>query len=201
MYSAASAGITCRTEPVTPTARVRRISRREMDSLAMLDVSLSGFVEEVLGGAPRESHDGERRIFVGIGDERCPIGDEEVLDVMRLAEAVENGGLGIGAHARGAHFVNDFSASLDAEREFPMNGGSGFVFAAHGLDDGAKRVLHVLGLKQFVIRPFEVEPQHGNAPLIDHVGIDFAVSVRIGNHLSAARKAYMAAILFAGALF
>src|SRR5258708_11634017 len=33
MYSAASAGMTCSTEPAAaPTARVRRMSRREMDS-------------------------------------------------------------------------------------------------------------------------------------------------------------------------
>src|SRR6266704_706782 len=34
-YSAASAGITCKTEPAAVTARVRRISRRLMDSLGM----------------------------------------------------------------------------------------------------------------------------------------------------------------------
>src|SRR6266567_6579391 len=39
MYSAASAGMTCSTEPAAaPTARVRRMSRRLMDSLGMVDL-------------------------------------------------------------------------------------------------------------------------------------------------------------------
>src|SRR6266581_5849579 len=113
MYSAASAGMTCRTEPVTPTARVRKMSRREMDSFAILNIALSGFVEEIFGGTPRESHDGERGIFVGIGYERSAIGDKKVLNVMRLAETVEDGGFGVGAHVRGADFVDDFSSRFD----------------------------------------------------------------------------------------
>ena len=70
---------------------------------------------------------------------------------MRLAKAVENGSLGIGAHARGADFVDDFSTLLDAKGILTVDGGFGFVFAAHGFDDGAEGFLHVLGLKQFVI--------------------------------------------------
>src|SRR6266567_3560925 len=181
MYSAASAGMTCRTEPVTPTARVRKMSRREMDSLAILNIALSGFVEEIFGGTPRESHDGERGIFVGIGDERSAIGDEKIFDVMRLAKAAEDGSFGIGAHARGADFVDDFSSRLDAKGIFAVDGSFGFVFAAHGFDDRAESFLHVLGLQQFVIGPFEMEAQDGNAPLIEDIGIDFAISVGVGN--------------------
>src|SRR5215472_483322 len=176
------------------------MSRREMDSLAMSDVALSGLVEEVLRGAPRKSHDGERRIFVGIGNERRTVGDEKVFDVVRLAETVEDGSLGIGAHARGADLVNNFAAGLDSERKIAMDGSLGFVFAAHGFDDGTESFLHVLGLKQFVIGPLEVEAQDGNAPFINDVGINFAVRVRVGNHFAASGEADVATVLFACAL-
>src|SRR5437762_14206046 len=76
-YSAASAGMTCRTEPAAVTARVRRMSRREIDSLCMcvphmksraealpLQIPFLGFVEKILGRAPGERHNRERWIFV-----------------------------------------------------------------------------------------------------------------------------------------
>src|SRR6184192_1183114 len=97
--------MTCKTEPAAPTARVRRMSRREMDWFAMLNVALSGFVEEVFRSAPGERHDGERGILVRIGDERSAIGDKKIFYVVSLAKAVENGSFGIGTHARGADFV------------------------------------------------------------------------------------------------
>src|SRR2546429_9183091 len=70
--------MTCKTEPAAPTARVRRMSRREMDWFAMLNVALSGFVEEVFRSAPGERHDGERGILVRIGDERSAVGDKKI---------------------------------------------------------------------------------------------------------------------------
>src|SRR5215472_7732997 len=121
--------MTCRTEPAAaPTASVRRMSRREMDSLAMLDVSLSGFVEKILGRAPRKSHDRERGIFVGISDKRSAVGDKKILDVVRLTEAVKDGSLGISAHPRRADFVNDFAAGLNAERKIAVDRSARFVF-------------------------------------------------------------------------
>src|SRR5437588_427705 len=125
---------------------------------------------------------------------------EKIFDIVCLAKAVEHGSFGIGAHARGADFVNDSAAGLDAERQVAMDGSSGLVFAAHGFDDGFECFLHVLGLEQLVIGPFEVEAKNWNAPLIDDLGIDFAVGVGVGDHFTAARKANVAAIHFASAL-
>src|SRR5215472_799149 len=193
--------MTCRTEPAAaPTARVRRMSRREMDSLGILNVALSGFVEKVFGGAPRERHDGERGILVGIGDKRSTIGDEKIFHLVRLTETVENGSLGIGAHARSADFVNDAASSLDAEGKVAVYGSLGSVFAAHSFDNGAKRILHIFGLEQFVVGPLEVETKNRNAPLIDDIGIDFTVGIGIGNHFAPAGKADIAAVDFACAL-
>src|SRR5204863_7611901 len=119
---------------------------------------------------------------------------------MHLAEAIEHGGFWIGAHARGAHLVNNLAAFLNPEGILPVDGSFGPIFAAHGFDDGAKRLLHVLGLKQLVVRPLEVEAQRGNAPLIDDVGIDLAVGVWVRKHLAAAGEADVRAVDLAGAL-
>src|SRR5208283_5740610 len=71
----------------------------------------------------------------------------------------------------------------------------------HGFDDGFESLLHVLGLADFVFAPFEVKTQHRNAPLVHEIGIDFAVSVGIGNHFAASGKPNGSAVtLAAGAL-
>src|SRR5580704_17934689 len=127
------------------------MSRREMDSPGMLEVSFPRFVEEIFGGSPGKSQDGESGIFVGVGDERRAIRDEKIFHVVRLAEAIEDCSFWIGAHAGGPDLVNDSAAGFDAEVIFAMDGGASFVFATHGLDDGTKSLLHVLGLKQFVV--------------------------------------------------
>src|SRR5882724_10207231 len=158
-YSAASAGMTFRTEPAAETARVRRMSRRLMDSLGMcvphrkeqteallLQIPFLGFVKKIFGGAPGERHNRERRILVRVGDQRRAIRNKQILHVVGLAETIEHRRFRIGAHARGADFVNNLAACLNPERIFAMDGSFGAVFATHGFDDGAKRLLHVLGL-------------------------------------------------------
>ena len=55
-------------------------------------------------------------------------------------------------------------------------------------------LLHVLGLQDLVLAPLEVEAQHRNAPLIDHVRIDLAVAVLVGNHLAAAGEVNVGAV-------
>src|SRR5258706_15707454 len=243
-YSAASAGITCSTDPPTaPTASVLNMSRLLILSFAMvglttsrrgfnteftgdtekkrtgragqapplqvcgnaivsgiLEVALLCFLQQIFGGAPGERHDRERRILIRIGDQRPAIGDKQILHAVRLAEAIEHGGFRIGAHARGAHLVNNLAAFLNPEGILAVDGSLGPVFTAHGFDDGAKRLLHVLGLEQLVIRPLEVETQRGDAPLIDDVGIDLAVGVRVGKHFAAAGEVDVRAVDLASAL-
>ena len=59
----------------------------------MSDIGLPHFFGEVLGGTPGERDDRVGRVLVGIADERGGVGDEEVLDVVCLAEPVQHGGL------------------------------------------------------------------------------------------------------------
>src|SRR5258706_403819 len=48
-------------------------------------------------------------------------------------------------------------------------------FAAHGLDDGGERIVHVAHLLDFVFAPAEMEAQHGNPPLVHGRGVDLAI--------------------------
>ena len=68
--------------------------------------------------------------------------------------------------------------------------------AAGRLDNFLERLLHVFGLQNLVLAPFEMEAQHGNAPLIDGIGIDFAVAVLVRDHFAAARKVDIATVDF-----
>src|SRR5882762_3929733 len=101
----------------------------------ILEVAFFGFVEKILGGAPGERHDRECRIFVRVGDQRRAIGDKQILHLVRLAETIEHGGLRIGAHARGAHLVNNLAARLNPKGILAVDRSLGPIFAAHGLDD------------------------------------------------------------------
>ena len=72
---------------------------------------------------------------------------------------------------------------------------------AAGFDDGAKSFLHILRHLDFVIAPLPVEAQDRNAPLIDRVRIDIAVTVLVGNHLATAFEADKCSVHAAALLF
>src|SRR5712664_4279292 len=67
--------------------------------------------------------------------------------------------------------------------------------APHLGDERAERLLHVLRLLVLVVRPFPVEAQHRNAPLVHGARIEFAVRVVVGNHLAAAREPDRGAVI------
>ena len=66
--------------------------------------------------------------------------------------------------------------------------------AAGREDDLLEGVLHVLGLLDFVVAPFEVEAQHRNAPLVHRVGVDLAVALLVGDHLAASGEVDVGAV-------
>src|SRR5580698_2757915 len=109
--SAAASGMTRRTEaataPMLSDFRIARLVTWSVDIGFALQRSFFGLVEKIIGCSPRERHDGERRVLVGIGDERCRIGDEEILDVVSLAVRIQRRGLRVAAHAHGSQFMND----------------------------------------------------------------------------------------------
>src|SRR5581483_2332865 len=94
-----------------------------------------------------------------------------------------------------AYFVNNFATAGNPPIIFDaMLAGDN---AASVFDDGLEGFLHVLGLQDLVLTPFEVEAQNRDTPFIDHVRIDFTVAVVIGDHLSTAGEVHRAAVQFA----
>src|SRR5260370_32053628 len=104
----------------------------------MLEVAFLGFVDKIFGGAPGERHDRERRILVRIGNQWSAIRHEEILHVVRLAKAIQHGCFRIGAHARGADFVNNLATRLASKRKAALDGSPVAVLAAHAPDYGAE---------------------------------------------------------------
>src|SRR6185437_4102261 len=159
-----------------------------------LNVQLFDLIDDVLRSAPSERANCERRILVGVAHERRCIGNKEVLHVPGLAVFVENGCLWIIADLGGAHLMNDLTPAGDT----PV--GVRAVLAgddsAHLLDDLLEGFLHVLGLQDLVLAPFEMEAEHRNAPFIHGIRIDFAVTVFVRDHLTASREMHIAAVQF-----
>src|ERR1019366_9199725 len=58
-------------------------------------------------------------------------------------------------------------------------------------------ILHVFRLQNLILAPFEVETQHGDAPLVHRVGIEIAVAIGIGDHSAAPGEADLCAVHFA----
>src|SRR3982074_3740676 len=167
----------------------------------MLDISFLGFGEQIFGSAPGKSHDSQCGIFIWIGDQWSAISNKKIFYVVSLAVAFYHRSFWSGAHAGRADFVNDFAAFENSKRILAINGGFCFINAAHSLDDGAESLLHILCLAQFVFRPAKMETQNGDAPLIDNVGIDFAVGMRVGNHFATSGESDGGAVKLSSAGF
>src|SRR5436309_4965718 len=73
--------------------------------------------------------------------------------------------------------------------------------ASHSFNDGRKGLFHVPRLLPFIVRPFEVEPRHGNTPLIHHVRVNLAVAMIVRDHFAAPGKSYEGAVILASTLF
>jgi len=63
--------------------------------------------------ARRQRHVSERRIHAGRGHHTGAIGEKQILRIVRLIELIQDGSLGIAAHARRCPFVNRESGRGD----------------------------------------------------------------------------------------
>jgi hypothetical protein len=95
-------------------------------------------------------------------------------------------------------FVDDDAPVGDAVGARP-SGRVVVVDAAARFDDRAEGLLHVLRHPDFVVAPLPVKAQHGDAPLINRVGIHIAIAV-IRNHLAPPGKADVGAVAAAASL-
>src|SRR5277367_6519213 len=166
-------------------AAARSSSRRETESPS--NIALPQFFRQILGRAPRQSGDRERRILVGIADKRRGIGDKQILHFVRLAVFVERGSTRIVPHPHGAKFVDDLTPNADAIAFHRLGFGPGYG-SPHGFQYGGKGLMHVLGLLQLVIGPFEVEAQNRNTELVDYGRVDLAISIRVRDMLTASSQ-------------
>src|SRR5258706_10933361 len=117
-FTCATVSCTCcaassETEAVTPMPSWRSASRRERSPIGS-DIAFFHLLAEILGRAPRQCHDAERYVFVGIAQKRRGIGHEKVFHFVRLAVAVEHRRLRIVTHANRAGFVDDFPADRNS---------------------------------------------------------------------------------------
>ena len=55
----------------------------------------------------------------------------------------------------------------------------------------------MFGLENFVLTPFEMETEDGDAPLIDGGWVDFTKAIGVGNHFATAGEADVGAVHFA----
>ena len=108
---------------------------------------------------------------------------------MGLTILVQHRRLGIASHACRPDLVNNDAAIGNPIRTRSARSSRAQKRPAAGFDDGAKSFLHILCHLDFVITPLPVKAQHRNAPLVDCVGIDIAVTVLVGNHLATAFEA------------
>src|SRR5947208_606914 len=153
-------------------------------------------LRDMLAGPQRQRQDGPRWILVGLRHERCTVGHEQVLTLVRLAPAVRHRCLGVVPHARPAQLMDDDAAGRDAVSPLGARH-RGEHLAPHLGDERSKRLLHVLHLLVLVVRPLPVKPQHRNAPAVHRARVDLAVGVVVGNHLAAAREADRGAVIAA----
>src|ERR1051325_11403002 len=92
------------TRSTTPAAAMASASWRSASRLVISDIALPHFFREILSRTPRERDDRMGGILVGVGDERRPICDEQILHVVRLTEFVERTRARVVAHPDRAHF-------------------------------------------------------------------------------------------------
>ena len=91
----------------------------------------------------------KRRVFICVADKRRRIRNEQIFAVPCLTVLIQYGGLGIVAHLRRAHLMNNFASSRDAP--IPVRARFARNHATGGFDNLLERFLHVLRLQN--LRP------------------------------------------------
>src|SRR3954469_9765306 len=100
---------------------------------------------------------------------------------MRLAEAVEHGGLGVGTHADGTYLMRHATRGKEA---ITATGTAGLRnnLTACSLDDGPASLVHVARLSYLIVAPLEPEAQDGDAPLIKYFRVNAAIALFVREH-------------------
>src|ERR1035441_6883542 len=160
-----------------------RRGRSEIAAPPRSHIQLLHLLRRVLRGAPGKSHNRERRVFVGVADEGSAVGDKEVLAIPRLAIRIHHGSRAIRSHAGSPYLMDDSAPFADApivlRPEFPK------WLSSRRQNDFLKGLAGIFRHLYFIFAPLEMESKDRDAPRVDHVLVDFAVAVVIGDHLAA----------------
>src|SRR5207237_2418771 len=90
--------------------------------------------------------------------------------------------------------LNDHAAIGDSVGPWRVSACLRGINSARGLNNGAKRFLHVFRHLDLVIATLPMKAQHGDSPLIDGDRIDIAIALRVGNHFTTAFQADIGAV-------
>ena len=101
-------------------AAVRRAARSKLVfsgipsvRCGLSEISPLDLLGEVVGRAPRQREDRQRRVLLGRRRERRAVDDEQVLDLVHLVERVQRGALRIRTHAAGAVLVDRGAVAIE----------------------------------------------------------------------------------------
>ena len=133
-----------------------------------LQLSLAVAVHDVLAGSDGQGHHGQGGILAAAADERGSVGDEEVLNIVRLIELVEYGGSRVVAHARRPCF-------MDGEARHGCSPVKLDLRRTSRLEHLGALVSAVFEQLELAIAPFHVDAQDWDAPSVNAMLVDLDV--------------------------
>ncbi len=168
--------------PIPPDASRRSAVRRSMPVGRIVGVHQRSprliCSAEIVGGAPRQREDGQRRVLLGGVRERRAVDDEDVLDLVHLVEAVQRRALRIRPHPAGAVLVDRRAVAIQVAALVADQ------LAAGRLDDLLDGVVHVLGHLPLVLADAVVDRRQRHAVAVLAIRIDGDAVVRVRQHFA-----------------
>src|SRR5947209_5322271 len=100
---------------------------------------------------------------------------------MRLAEAIEHGGLRVGTHADGTYLMR---YATRGKKAITTAGTAGLPnnLTPRSLNDRATGLIHIVRLSHLIVAPLETEAQDGDAPLINYFRVNAAIALFVREH-------------------
>ena len=165
--------------PPRPSPSVRKTSRRFSRFASSSEIAALDLFREIVGRAPREREDRQRRVLLRRVRKRRSVDHEDVLDFVHLVEARSS------ADRFGSAPMRQVPCSWIAE---PMASSCAALVvhehAAGGLDDLLDGVGHVLGHLPLVLADPVVDPRQRHAVAVDARRIHGDAVVRVRQDLA-----------------
>src|SRR6516164_10776028 len=134
-------------------------------------------VDGVVAGSGCHGHVGKGGVLTTGRTHEGAVRDEEIGNVVGLVVSIEDGGLGVVAHAGAAHLVDALSGDRGDGPELDVGGTGRFEHLSGGY-------LHVAKHGELVFTPFAIDVHGGDAPGVDLVLVYDHVVVMVREALS-----------------